>query len=277
MIAFEIWDIKVYWYGIFYLITFLFGYGFLYIISRKGLKWYPEIASFLQKYLDDLIIYIFAWVVIWGRLGEVLIYNLDYYISYPSQIFAIWNGGMSFVGGFVGVMMAIFLFGYIYKLKFYHLLIIFDLICLILPLGIFLGRWGNHLNQELYGKVVDSKSIWPSYFQLFRGLDLITIYNNIDNQLRWNNNLFEMIFEWLMILWINFLIFIKKVWYGIWKPGIITWLFCVLYSIIRFILETLRDNPPNEYFYGILKSQIWMIPLFLLGLWLISSRRTLHR
>ena len=272
MVAFRLFWLEVYWYGIFYLVTFLAGYLFLYWISRKWLKWYPRLATFLQTHLDDLIIYIFLWVLVWGRLGEVLIYNLDYYLANPSHIFAIRNGGMSFVGWWVWVMLSIFLFWYVYKLKFGDLLIIFDLICMVLPLGIFLGRWGNHLNQELYGKVVDPWPIWSYYLDIYQKLDIVTVYDKIDNNLRRNNNLLEMILEWLLILGINIIFFLKKIINNKWKPGIVTWTFAIIYSIIRSILETLRDNPPNEYFYGILKSQLWMIPLFLLGVWLIFRK-----
>lgn len=272
MVAFKIGGLEVYRYGIFYLITFLLWYLFLYIISRKGLKWYPKLATFLQTHLDDLVIYIFAWVLIWGRLWEVLIYNLDYYLADPSKIFAIRDGGMSFVGWFVWVMLSIFLFWYIHKLKLNTLLLIFDLICFVLPVGIFLGRRGNHLNQELYGKIVNDGSIWSGYLDVLQKLDIATVYDKIDNNLRWNNNLLEMILEWLLLIIINITFFLKKIIYTKRKPGIVTGVFCIVYSVVRFCLETLRDNPPNEYFHGLLKSQLWMIPLFILGVWLLCKR-----
>ena len=276
MVAFKIWSLEIYRYGIFYLITFLIWYLFLYVISRKWLKWYPKLSEFLCRYIDDLIIYIFAWVLIWGRLGEVLIYNLDYYLSAPLKMFAIRDGGMSFVWWFVWVMLSIILFWYVHKLKFDRLLLIFDLICIVLPIGILLGRLWNYLNQELYGKVINEWSIQSDYLHVLKDLNIATIYNKIDSNLRRNNNLLEMILEWAMLIVINITFFLNKIIYTKWKPGIVTGVFCIVYSVVRSTLETFRDNPPNEYFYGLLKSQLWMIPLSILWVRLLYRKNKVN-
>lgn len=103
---------------------------------------------------DDLLLCVFAGVLLGGRLGHVIIYNFSYYIHHPQNIFAFRQGGMSFIGGLVGVTIVMLIFRKVKKGTKHDLLTLLDIIVVALPIGIALGRLGNYLNQELYGVVV---------------------------------------------------------------------------------------------------------------------------
>ena len=125
------------YYGLSYALTFIIGY----LIFKKR-NWLN------QKQIDDLFFYIVAWVIVWGRLGYVLFYNLSSYMQNPLDIFKVWEWWMSFHGGTIWVIIAMILFAYKNKLNFYKLA---DHICIIVPIGIALIRFANYLNKELLG------------------------------------------------------------------------------------------------------------------------------
>lgn len=155
MIAFSIWNIHIYWYGIFYLIWFLIAYFFLKRIwSKKFLAKEKMVQQILEFSLEDLLIYLVLWVIIWWRLWEVFIYQWDYFSNNLLEIFAIWHGGMSFFWWMIGVLISVFIFSKVHKLSIRDILILLSLIIVVLPLGIMLWRFGNYLNQELYGIVI---------------------------------------------------------------------------------------------------------------------------
>lgn len=125
------------WYGLMYALGFMGGY--LILRARKILS---------EKELESLLMYVFFGVLLGGRLGYVLFYNLPYYLAYPAQILATWQGGMSFHGGVIGVILAMILFAKVHKKSF---LSIADNVTSILPIGLGLGRIGNYINGELLG------------------------------------------------------------------------------------------------------------------------------
>ena len=142
----------MYWYGIFYAVAFLLGYFGLAWIGKK--RWFsnlPQVQYFLTEGLENLIFAIAMGVLVGGRLGHVLIYGEGYYFAHLTEIFKVWEGGMSFIGGIFGVVVSIFLLCLIRKVSKKEFLVLFDLMLIFVPLGIFFGRFGNFLNQELYG------------------------------------------------------------------------------------------------------------------------------
>lgn len=276
MVAFTIMNWPIYWYGLLYLISFILGYIYFVWISKQARmeKW-PKVKDLLSHNLDNLMIAVILGVMIGGRLGDVLLYNWSYYSQHLDQIWALRNGGMSFVGWIIGVVIAVGIIKYIYKLSRTDLMVLLDCIVLFLPIGILLWRIGNSLNQELYGKVFNSQ-LWNSQFsiakylhnwELLNNLKLIRIYENVDNQRRRNTNLLEGFFEGLFLFLLQIVVFWKKLVKWLLKPWMISWFFAIVYAVVRFFLETLRDNPPSEYWHGILKSQILMIALVIL--WVI--------
>jgi len=158
-IALEIWPLKIYRYWIFYLISFIFWYFYLkYIISKFGESLIPNIKN-KNTFLEDLFLNVIIGVIIWWRLGHVIIYNFDWYIHHPTQIIAVWNWGMSFVWGVIWVSISLFFLKKKYKLDFQNFLTVTDLILLVVPFWIMLWRIWNFLNQELYWKIVSQDII----------------------------------------------------------------------------------------------------------------------
>lgn len=152
MVAFQLFGFSIYWYGIFYTLAFLLGYFGLAWIGRQ--KWFaakPQVQYFLSEGLENLILAIALGVLLGGRLGHVLIYGNGYYFQHLGEIFKVREGGMSFIGGILGVILSISLLCWAKKLTKKDFLLLFDLILIFVPLGIFFGRFGNFLNQELYG------------------------------------------------------------------------------------------------------------------------------
>ena len=190
-----------------------------------------------------------------GRLGYVIFYNLEYYLKNFSEILMIWNGGMSFHGGLIGIIFATVIFSKKHKIDSY---IFLDLIALVAPIGIFLGRIANFINSELYGRETDI--IWSVKFVA------------IDNVSRHPSQIYEAIFEGLVLF---FLLnhFAKKDNFN--KPGLISCLFIILYSLFRFILEFFRapDTQVGYLVFQLTLGQLFSIVFFFLGLFLYLVKR----
>ncbi len=269
MIAFSIWSIDIYRYGIFYVVAFLAGYLFLYRISKKNIFWktFPRLQTFLEKHLDDLMLYIFFGVLLWGRLGHVIIYDLQHYLQHPVEIFQVRKWGMSFIGGIVWVTIAMLILMRRKKLSWKELLLLGDLILAILPFGIMLGRIGNYLNQELYGIVASEvlgKFGYP-FFSLLNQLGLMHVYSQVDELLRVNTNFLASFFEGFVLLVITMLVFRTRVHRKIVQPGKIVGIFLIGYSFIRFLLEYLRADSQLEFQGWFTISQWFFLVFFVVG------------
>ena len=262
MIAFSIFWFSIYRYGIFYTIAFLLGYLWLAWLGKQAfIAPYPRVKKILTENLEDLILVIALWVILWGRGGHVLIYGNGYYFTHLSEIFKVREGGMSFIWGIIGVVIAITIFSRFQKLKKSDFLLLFDMILIFVPLWILLWRYGNFLNQELYGITI---SELPSQLaQLFQNLGLTHIYTKIDTLPRVNTNFLSMLLEWATIFIIQLLTlrtYLKTKKIKIW---ILSTNFLLYYSIIRFLLEYLRADSQLEFIWFFTKSQ-WFFILFIL-------------
>ena len=231
------------WYSLAYIFTFIFGVIFI----KKFNKISYRLLSDVQ--IDRFFIWAVIGVIIGGRIGYVLFYQTNLFFSKPSYLIEIWNGGMSFHGGLIGMIISIYLFSIKYKIKFFYLS---DLVSLTAPIGLFLGRISNFINTELYGRVTD--------------FPIAIIYPLIDNNPRHPSQLYEAICEGLILLLFLFIYFISKP--KIYKIGNISALFLIFYSIFRFLIEYLRepDYHLGLLFYSLSMGQILCIPLFLAGL-----------
>ena len=209
----------------------------------------------LLNLFDDLITYLIIGIIVVGRLGYVIFYNLEYYLKNFSEILMIWNGGMSFHGGLIGIIFVTVIFSKKHKIDSY---IFLDLIALVAPIGIFLGRIANFINSELYGRETDI--IWSVKFVA------------IDNVSRHPSQIYEAIFEGLVLF---FLLnhFAKKDNFN--KPGLISCLFIILYSLFRFILEFFRapDTQVGYLVFQLTLGQLFSIVFFFLGLFLYLAKR----
>lgn len=200
---------NVYWYGVFYFISFLLGYGFLAFLGKQGyFRKFPAVQQTLTTNLETFLMFLLLGVLVGGRLGHVFIYDLGSFIGNWREIFAVWKGGMSFIGGGVGVVVAVLLFRFLYKLSWKEFLVLFDTLLVVIPVGILLGRFGNYLNQELYGISVQvngfSQFIRPTpVVDVLWKFGLLHIYPNVDGNLRVNTNLLSMLFEGACLFVVN--------------------------------------------------------------------------
>ena len=210
--------IKIHWYSLAYVFGILIGwwYGRL-IITKKILG--SDQENYLKNF-DDLISYIIIGVIVGGRLGYVIFYNLTFFLNQPIEIFKLWEGGMSFHGGLIGVILSTYIFSKVKKLNYK---IYFDIICCAAPIGIFLGRIANFINSELYGTPTDKP--WG------------IIFPEIDNLSRHPSQLYEAFLEGIVLfVLINFL-FLKKNF----NYGLISFLFLIFYGIFRIVSEFYRE------------------------------------
>lgn len=267
MVALEIFGISIYWYWIFYLLSFVLSYLFLYSLARSNLlDNYWKVKNLLKNNLDDIAFYIILWVLLGWRLGYVIFYNQSIIFNNIWEIFFIWQGWMAFVGGVIWVFLSMLYIKSKYKLSYKDFYFLIDLIVIVVPLWIFFGRIGNFLNQELFGKTIDE--IWSSILyqnqELLEAINLIYIYETVDQEKRLNTNFLESFWEWLLLFLIFIVIFWKKLISWKYKVWLISWLFLLLYWIIRFIIEFGRDTTQVNYILWFTSSQYFMIIFIIL-------------
>ncbi len=217
-IIFEFGYLSLRWYSLAYLVGIIFGWWYgkkiILILNQKNND------NFKLDIFDDYITYIIISVIVGGRLGYVLFYNFNYYLSNPLEIFFIWNGGMSFHGGLLGVIIATIIFS---KKKSCDKLILLDVVSCVAPVGIFFGRIANFINSELYGKPTDLP--WAVTFPL------------VDSQARHPSQIYEALLEGVLLFVIlNFII--KKISYN---RGVCAALFLINYSLFRIVSEFYRE------------------------------------
>lgn len=170
-VAVEIGPIVIRWYALAYLAGLLLGWRYMRVLASRS----P--ATIRTSDIDDFIIWATLGVVLGGRLGYVLFYKFDFYVQNPLMALQIWQGGMSFHGGLLGVIAATLLFAWRRRLQ---LLAFSDLIACAAPIGLFLGRIANFINGELYGRVTDVPGRW-----LFRAADRCRVIQASCTRLDW--------------------------------------------------------------------------------------------
>ena len=213
-------NLHIRWYGFFYVLSFILAF----ILYKPFLK--KRNIQLKKEEYESIIFYEMLGVVLGGRLGYVLFYNLSYYIAHPLMIFAVWEGGMSFYGGALGVIIASLIYCHKHKLNFYAFA---DVSIPIVAIGLGLGRLGNFINGELWGK----------HTNLPWGM----IFPGADNLPRHPTQLYEMFLEGIVMFFITFYL-LKK----LKKEGLVFWSFIGLYGIFRFLIEFVRE-PDNIDFY----------------------------
>ena len=279
MIAFSIGSLDIYRYGIFYFIAFLVGYLFFLRIGKKNIFWskFPRLQSFFEKDVDDLILCIFAGVLIGWRLGHIIIYDLSYYISHPGEMLQVLKWGMSFIGWMIGVVIALAVLARKKKFSFKEIILLFDVLLAIVPFGIMIGRIGNYLNQELYGIIVSSRlpRLWYPIFSLLNDLNIFHVYSQVDMQLRVNTNFLASFFEWFLLLLFTLSIIRKRIKKKTVQPGKIVAMFLIRYSCVRFLLEYLRVDSQSEFHGRFSVSQRFFLGFFALGILMLAFRKRL--
>ncbi len=267
----EIFWFKIYFYGLVYAIWFLIWYLFFLWLGKQEFSFIRKrrnLSELFNRWIDDLFLAIVLWIIIGWRLWHVIIYNLNYYLEKPIEIFYLWNWWMSFVWAVIGVVFGLYWIYKKYKLMFEDLLVLSDLILVVFPFILIFGRITNFLNQELYGRTIDS--LW-SIWNFFDKIWLVYVYNKVDNNIRINTNFLEAILEGFVIFIINFYLFIKYYIKDKINPWFITWMFLILYGIFRFFIEYLREYNNTEYILFFTKTQLIMLVFMFLGIYLIFS------
>ena len=247
-IAFSIGPLAVRWYGLMYLAGFAAGWW----LGQRRIK--AGRAPITRQQFDDLIFLAVLGVIVGGRLGYVLFYKPGYYAAHPLEIFAVWQGGMSFHGGLLGVMLAMWIAA---RRSRVHFLSLMDFVAPLCPLGIAAGRLGNFINGELYGRVTDLP--WG---MVFRGAG---------DAPRHPSQLYQAALEGIAL-------FVLLWWFSS-RPrprGQVSALFLVGYGAFRFIAEFGRE--PDAFLgflaLGLTMGQWLCIPMIAGGLWLFAwSRR----
>jgi phosphatidylglycerol:prolipoprotein diacylglycerol transferase len=261
-VAIHLGPLAVHWYGLMYLVGFL---GFLWLGNRRT----RNHAFMTPKLVDDFLMYGVLGVVIGGRLGQVFFYEPEFFLSHPIEIFKVWNGGMSFHGGFIGVLIAMYLFAHRINRTFFELA---DFVAPLVPLGLAAGRLGNFINGELWGRVTSPDLPWAMRFpQAIQDdiawsrthPDAIALLARFGGLPRHPSQLYEVGLEGIalfMMLWL----FSSKP-----RPrGQVSALFLIGYGAFRFISEYFR-TPDSGIFglsYSVSMGQWLSLPMVVAGL-----------
>jgi phosphatidylglycerol---prolipoprotein diacylglyceryl transferase len=220
LIDFGLFQIR--WYSIAYIAGIALAWIYANKIISKIKNNQYNFQSINTEQFDNLVTYLIIGIIVGGRLGYVLFYNFQYFMTSPFEIIKIWKGGMSFHGGLFGVILATSIFAKITKDNFFKYS---DIICCVAPIGIFLGRIANFINGELIGKITT--------------LPWAVIFSVEENLGRHPSQIYEAILEGVILFFIiNFLAFYKK---KIFNTGHISGIFLILYSILRIISEIFRE------------------------------------
>ncbi len=249
-VAIEIFSVEIRWYSLAYIVGILLGW----YIAKKFF-----IRDNIKNKFDDYITYVVIGLILGGRIGYVLFYNFDYYLNNFFDILKIWQGGMSFHGGVIGIIFASILFS---KKDNDNIFIYLDIIALVSPIGIFFGRVANFINSELYGH--ETSVPWAVQFI------------QIDNLYRHPSQLYEAILEGIILFLIMIFFWGRD---KLEIPGKLSALFLIFYSFFRYIVEYFRV-PDEQLGYLILNltmGQLISFIFFITGLYLYYLKNDIKK
>ncbi len=244
-VAIALGPLKIHWYGLMYLV----GIGGAWWLASRRLQRFDP--SWSKDTLSDLVFWVAMGIILGGRLGYVLFYDLAAYIDNPALVLRIWEGGMSFHGGFIGVMLAVWLFGRKHNKSFFQLM---DFIAPLVPIGLGAGRIGNFINAELWGKATNVS--WAMVFP-----------TDPEQLARHPSQLYQFALEGVALFVILWLYSRKP------RPTMaVSGMFALCYGIFRFIVEFVRV-PDAQLGYlafdWLTMGQVLCIPMIIGGIGLI--------
>jgi len=251
---------QIKWYSIAYIMGIILGWAYALKIIKELQNNTENLKPIKRSDFDDLLVYLVLGIILGGRLGYVIFYNLEYYIQNSFEIFKLWQGGMSFHGGLLGVIVAIFVFSKNKNTDFFKYS---DIIACVAPIGLFLGRIANFINGELFGKI--STLPWA------------VIFPNGGNIGRHPSQIYEAILEGIILfVLINFLALKKNL---IIKTGYVSSFFLITYSILRIFSENFREPDQhigylfNYFSMGTVLSIVTLISGFLIIFFIKKNER----
>jgi len=252
----SIGPIAIRWYALAYIVGILLGWWYARAIIRNNRYWGYVKPPLTLTDFDDFVLWVTAGIILGGRLGFVLFYNLPHYLANPLDILQVWHGGMSFHGGFIGCVLAVTLFAWKRGIP---VLSLGDITCAVAPIGLLLGRIANFVNNELWGRVTD-----VPWAVMFPGAGPLP---------RHPSQLYEATLEGLVLL-VLLAILVRR---GALRwPGLVTGIFAVGYALARITSEFFREPDPQ---LGFLFGQMTMgmllsIPLLIAGIGFILYARS---
>ncbi|SNS55299.1 prolipoprotein diacylglyceryl transferase [Sphingopyxis indica] len=250
-IAFSVFGWPIRWYALAYLAGIFVGYWYLLrLIAQPG-------APMARRHADDMIFYAMLGIIVGGRLGYVLFYNLGNYVRNPIEILRLWDGGMSLHGGVAGVLIAIW---YVTKKEKLSFLRFCDYIACVVPFGLFFGRLANFVNGELWGRPTSVP--WAIIFPHSGTLDP-----------RHPSQLYEAGLEGLVMFAILAFFFWRTD--ARYKPGFLFGMAAIIYGLSRFALEYVRepDAQLGTLSWGLTMGQTLTIPMLVAGVWLVATAK----
>jgi phosphatidylglycerol:prolipoprotein diacylglycerol transferase len=254
-VAVSLGPLKVHWYGLTYLVAFVAAYWLGTVRARQ--PWFAG-RGWTRQHVEDLLFFAMLGVVLGGRLGYVLFYKPSHYFSHPAEIFEVWQGGMAFHGGLLGVITAMFVFA---KRQGKHFFEVADLVAPCVPVGLAAGRIGNFINGELWGRPADPSLPWAMAFPDSGGGDVP----------RHPSQLYQFGMEG-MLLFVLLWLYARKPR----QQGAVAAAFMFGYGVFRFIAEYFREP---DSFLGLLALNMsmgqWLcVPMIVLGavFWLMAKK-----
>ena len=248
-VAFSLGPLSVRWYGLMYL------FGFAFAMWLAGRRADAPNSGWTRNEVSDLLFYGFLGVILGGRIGYVLFYNFDLFLADPTYLFKIWTGGMSFHGGLIGVITAMIWFAHKTKRHFFT---VADFVAPLIPFGLGVGRIGNFMNGELWGRVTDVP--WAITFP------------EAGPEPRHPSQLYQFALEGVVLF-----IILNLFWRKNPPRGAISGMFLLFYGLFRFLVEFVRqpDSQLGLYFQEISMGQILSTPMIIIGalmIWVAYKR-----
>ena len=247
-VIFEIGPFALRWYALAYIAGLMLGWRYVIMLSQSARLW-PQGPPAGREAIDDLLMWITFGVIFGGRLGYVIFYNPGYFLAHPGDILAVWQGGMAFHGGLLGVIVAIIIFARRHDIP---MLSLGDMVAGAVPIGLFFGRLANFINSELWGRVTQSP--WG------------VVFPNGGPLPRHPSQLYEAGLEGLLLfVLLGFLIWRHGI---LARPGLTIGVFLTGYGASRALIEQVRepDTHLGYIFSGITMGQILSLPMIAAGI-----------
>lgn len=255
-VAIHLGPVSVKWYGLAYMTGLLLGWYYIRRLVSTPRLWAGNTAPLTLERVDDLLLFITGAVIIGGRLGQVLLYDPDFYFSHPAEIIKVWKGGMSFHGALIASGILIIVFSRVYKVSARSVM---DLCCAAVPFGLFFGRIANFINSEHWGRVTDA---WVGM-----------VFPNGGDNPRHPSQLYEAALEGVVMFIIiriathHFL--------ALKRPGLTTGIWLIWYAIARSFSEIFRE--PEAYnimnIGPFTAGQMYCVPMLFIGIYMVWSAR----